>query len=174
MIRNFWDHLRYAGRRLAKSPGFTATAVVSLALGIGANTAIFSLVNAVLLSEETVRAPEELLEVYLSTPDFEYGSFSYPDYEDLRDATGEVFAGLAGTRLMFAQADRGGDVETVTGELVTGNFFAVLGVEARLGRTLLPEDDVARYDPGLRLRRPNGRCRGRGRCRSRRAAVRGW
>ena len=144
MIRNLWDHLRYAGRRLAKSPGFTTTAVVSLALGIGANTAIFSLVNAVLLSKETVKAPEELLEVYLSTPDFQYGSFSYPDYEDLRDATGEVLAGLAGTRLMFAQADRDGAVETLTGELVTGNYFEVLGVEARLGRSLLPEDDVAR------------------------------
>ena len=143
MIRNLWDHLRYAGRRLAKSPGFTATAVVSLALGIGANTAIFSLVNAVLLREQPIAAPEELLEVYISTPDFEFNVFSYPDYEDLRDGTAEVFAGIAGTRLLMTQADRGGDVETVTGELVTGGFFGVLGVEAQLGRTLLPGDDLA-------------------------------
>ena len=106
-------------RRLAKSPGFTATAVLSLALGIGANTAIFSLVNAVLLRELPVRDPEELLEVYVSTPDFEFQVFSYPDYEDLRDGTREVFAGIAGTRLLLTQADRAGTVETIVGELVT-------------------------------------------------------
>ncbi len=144
MISTLISHLRYACRRLAKSPGFTATAVLSLALGIGANTAIFSLVNAVLLRDPGVRAPEELLAVYLSVPDFEFNAFSYPDYEDLRDGTREVFAGIGGSRLMFAQADRGGDVETVGGELVTGSYFGVLGVEAQLGRTLLPEDDVAR------------------------------
>ncbi len=138
------SHLRYAGRRLAKNPGFTATAVLSLALGIGANTAVFSLVNAVLLREPGVRAPEELLAVYLSVPDSEFNAFSYPDYEDLRDGTREVFAGIGGSRLMFAQADRDGSVENVGGELVTGSYFPVLGVEAQLGRTLLPEDDVAR------------------------------
>ncbi len=143
MIRTLWNHLRYASRRLAKYPGFTATAVLSLALGIGANTAIFSLVNAVLLREETVRAPEDLLEVYVETSGFAFNVFSYPDFEDLRDGTGEVFAGIGATRLLLTQADRGGDVETLIGELVTGSFFEVLGVEAGLGRTLLPEDDVA-------------------------------
>ncbi|MCP3962498.1 MAG: ABC transporter permease [bacterium] len=133
--------LRYAARRLSKQPGFTATAVFSLALGIGANTAIFSLVNAVLIRELPLRAPEELVVVFVSTPDFEYNVFSYPDYEDLRDGTGEVFSGLAGARLIITQTDRDGGIETLIGEAVTGNLFPVLGVAAQVGRTLLPEDD---------------------------------
>jgi len=140
---SFLRTLRFAGRRLGKSPGFTATAVFSLALGIGASTAIFSLVNAVLLRDIPVRAPEELLEIYLSTPDFEYNVFSYPDFEDFRDGTTNVFSGVAATRLIFTQSDRDGGVEIVNGEAVSGSFFPVLGVEAELGRTLLPEDDVA-------------------------------
>ena len=135
-------NLRFAGRRIAKSPGFSATAVLSLALGIGASTAIFSLVNAVLLRELPLRAPEKLVEIYESTPDFEFGIFSYPDFEDFRDATAEVFTGVAATRLLPTQADRDGSVEMLVAEGVSGNLFPVLGVEAALGRTLLPEDDV--------------------------------
>ena len=87
-----WQNLRYAGRRLAGSPGFTATAVLSLALGIGANTAIFSLVNAVILKDPPFEKPEELVNILRTAPDFPYGTFSYPDFKDLRDGTKEVFS----------------------------------------------------------------------------------
>jgi len=138
-----WKNIRYAGRRLVARPGFTVVAVSSLALGIGANTAIFTLINAVLLREAPLRNPEELVEIYLSSPDFEYGVASWPDYEDLKEGTTEVFAELSGTRLVIAQVDSADGVEMIPGEVVTGNYFTTLGVGAELGRKLLPEDDVA-------------------------------
>jgi hypothetical protein len=81
--------LRYALRRMARSPGFTTIAVISLALGIGANTAIFSLVNAVLLSGVPMRAPEEVVEVYTSEENdgYPYSLSSIPDLMDLKDRT---------------------------------------------------------------------------------------
>lgn len=139
----FITHLRYACRRLLKSPGFSATAILSLALGIGATTAIFSLINAVLLRPMPVRAPEEVVEIYQSTPDYEYSIFSYPDFRDLRDATEHVFSGVVASRIVPVQIDGSEDVETLVGELVTGNYFPELGIEPMMGRTLLPEDDVA-------------------------------
>ena len=81
-----WKNIQYAGRRLRQRPGFTLVAIFSLALGIGANTAIFTLVNAVLLRDVPLDKPEELVEIYLSTPDFDYGVLSWPDFEDLKDA----------------------------------------------------------------------------------------
>ena len=137
------SHLRYAARRLLQRPGFTLIAVVSLGLGIGANTAIFSLINVVLLREVPLESPDRLVNVYLSTPDFEYGTLSWPDYEDLKQGTTEIFSEVAGTRLVLAQVDREDSVEVLPGEAVTGNYFPTLGVEAVVGRTLGPEDDVA-------------------------------
>ncbi|TDI46701.1 MAG: ABC transporter permease [Acidobacteria bacterium] len=137
------ENIRYAGRRLAQTPGFTSVAILSLALGIGANTAIFSLVNAVLIREAPLDKPEELVEVYLSTPDFEYNVFSWPDYEDFKEGTTEVFSEVSGTRLLIVQFDNAEGVEMVPGEAVTGNYFRTLGIEAELGRLLLPEDDIA-------------------------------
>ena len=114
-----------------------------LAVGIGANTAIFTLINAILLREPPLRAPEELVNLYISTPDFSYNTFSYPDFRDVRDETGEVFSGVSATRAILAQVDRDGAIEMLLGEAVSGNYFTLLGVEAQIGRTLLPEDDVA-------------------------------
>ncbi len=137
-----WQNLRYAGRRLTQSPGFTATAILSLALGIGANAAIFSLVNAVILREPPFKAPEELVNLYMNYPGADYNPFSFPDFRDLRDGTGDVFSGVVASQLQILQVDREGAVEAVPAEVVTGNYFALLGVEAEIGRTLLPEDDV--------------------------------
>jgi len=81
LFRAFLQSLRHAGRRLAQSPGFTATAILSLALGIGANTAIFSLVNAVILRETPFDAPEQLVDIYINTADFPYDPFSYRTME---------------------------------------------------------------------------------------------
>ena len=103
--RSIWSRLpmhpqdvKYAVRRLVKSPGFTFVAVLSLALGIGANTAMFSLVNAVLLRDLPVRAPKELVEIYTSEADgYEFATSSQPDYQDLKTRD-DVFSGVVGTR----------------------------------------------------------------------------
>ncbi len=142
-LEKTWQNLRYASRRLAQSPGFTAVAVLSLALGIGANTAIFSMVNAIILTEPPYEAPEELVNIYMQYPDSQENPFSYPDYRDLRDGTSEVFSGVAASQIVLLQVEREIDIESLPGEVVTGNYFTLLGIEALIGRTLLPEDDVA-------------------------------
>lgn len=138
-----WKNLQYAGRRLLQRPGFTVVALLSLGLGIGANTAIFTVVNAVILRDPPIEAPEELVEIYLSSPDFEYGVFSWPDYEDLKRGTTEVFSEISGTKLVLVQMETGDGIKVMPGEAVTGNYFSTLGIEAAIGRTLLPDDDVA-------------------------------
>lgn len=135
-------NLRHAGRRLMQSPGFTATAILSLAIGIGANIGIFSLINAVLLRKPPLDKPEELVMIYTSYPGRTYGHFAYPDFEDLRDGTGDVFTGLAASVTTMGQVDRKGSVETILGEAVSGNYFDLLGISAALGRTFTPADDV--------------------------------
>jgi len=135
--------LRYAIRRMRKSPGFTAVAILSLAIGIGGGTAVFSIVNAVIIRKPPLDAPEELLAVFESNPDFNWTVFSYPDYRDLRDGTGDVFSGVASTCATITQLDLGDTMEIIVGESVSGNFFSVLGIEAQVGRTLLPSDDVS-------------------------------
>ena len=132
-------------RSLAKRPAFTAVAILSLALGIGANTAIFSLVNAVVLRDSPIERPEEVVNLYLHQASFAYGPLSYPNFEDVREGTAEVFSHVAAAQLVPAQIDRaGGGVEMVLAEAVTGSYLPMLGVEAALGRTLLPSDDVSR------------------------------
>lgn len=138
-----WRNLRYAIRHLRQSPGFTLTAVVSLAVGIGANVAVFSIINAILLRERPLRHPEGVVEIYLNTPDFEYGTLSYPDYKDLRDDAGDVFEGVAVSGLTVVQVDRGGGIDMQLAEMVSGNYFTLQGISAAAGRTLLPEDDVS-------------------------------
>ena len=135
--------IRYAFRRLLSRPGFTLTAVLSLAIGIGANAAIFSLVNAILLRDVPLKEPSRLVNVYLRTPDFPYNNLSYPDYDNLGAGSSEIFEGVIASKLILGQTERDGTIETIVGEAVTGNYFQTLGVEAHVGRTLLPEDDVA-------------------------------
>ena len=141
-----WQDLRYGWRMMLTSPGLTAVAVASLALGIGANTAIFSFVNAVLLRPLPVAEPERLVYLFGGTERHPYGVTAYPDYVDYRDQSG-VFEGLAtysGISLSFTGGER---TELVSGSIVSGNYFDVLGVKAALGRTFLPEEDQT---PGAR------------------------
>ena len=137
--------LRYAFRTLRKSLLFAIVAVVSLALGIGANTAIFSLVNQLMLELLPVKHPEQL--VLLRGEGDHYGSntgpnaISYPMYQDFRDKN-SVFQGMFckyGTRLSLATEGR---TELVSAELVSGNYFPVLGVRAALGRVFTASDDL--------------------------------
>ncbi|MGI8655949.1 MAG: ABC transporter permease [Pyrinomonadaceae bacterium] len=139
-MKSFWQDLRYAARMLLKSPAFTAIAVLSLALGIGANTSIFSFVNAVLLRPLPVVEPERLVSVFSSRRANPYDVSSYPDYVDYRDKN-EVFSGI--TAFSFAAVSLNSDdqTEAIPGLIVTGNYFDVLGVRAAVGRTFLPEED---------------------------------
>jgi predicted permease len=135
--------VRFSARRLLKSPGFTLVALVSLALGIGANTAIFSLVNAVLLRPLPVAAPGRLVSVSVLGKDDSMLAFSYPSYKDFRDRGGEVLSGLFAERMAPMSLSRNGGNERVWGYLVTGNYFDVLGVGAAKGRAFTPEEDRA-------------------------------
>ena len=145
LVEHLAKDLRYGTRMLRKRLGFTAIAVSSLAIGIGANTAIFTLVNAVILREDLdlVDRPEELVDLFRTSPEYDYAPMSYPTIEDLRDGTAGVFSGFAESTFFPAQIDSAGGVEGVFVEVITGDSFPMLGVEALIGRTIGPEDDVA-------------------------------
>jgi len=135
--------LRYAFRRMLRSPGFTAVALLSVALGIGANASIFGLVEGFLFRESPYEAPEELVDLYLHLDVFPFTPLSVPDYRDVREGTREVFQEVGAAGFTFAQVDHGDRFESVLGEVVTGTYFPLLGLGAALGRTLGPEDDVS-------------------------------
>jgi len=132
--------IRYGIRGLLKRPGFALIAVATLALGIGANTAIFSLVNAVLLHPLPVDHPEQIVSVSVRGKNDSMGAFSYPNYVDFRDHN-EVLSGLLVYRftpLSFSHEDNN---ERLWSYEVSANYFDVLGVQAIKGRTFLPEED---------------------------------
>ena len=143
--------LRYGLRMLGKSPGFTAIAVLTLALGIGANTAIFSFTDQILLRNLPVPNPQQL--VVLSSPGPHNGhtwsdsagdaqSFSYPMYKDLR-ARADVFSGLLACRGVDVNVAGRGTTQSAHGELVSGNFFDALEVQPALGRVFTDSDETA-------------------------------
>jgi predicted permease len=164
--------LRYAWRGLRRSPIFTLVALVSIALGIGANTAIFTLVHEVLLASLPVKQPEQL--ILFTGPRNHYGSnsggnmLSFPMYEDFRDnfvdrggapalprisaplaaanagGTPPLFAGMFARRAVSMNVGVDGQTERVPGELVSGTYFQVLGVGAAAGRVITPDDDRVR------------------------------
>ena len=143
MLESLLADIRYAVRWLRKSPGFTLVAVASLAIGIGFNTALFAIVDAVLFKPLPVAAPDRLVDVFTSdsTGTVEFSTSSYPDYLDL-SAQNDVFDGLVGYSPMFAALNLDGRSRLAMGEIVTGNYFQVFGVGAALGRTILPSDDA--------------------------------
>jgi putative ABC transport system permease protein len=142
--------LRYAVRQLRKSPGFAAVAIITLALGIGANTAIFSLLDQALLRSLPVKEPNRLALLRYSGSESGHSSsrgddhlyFSYPMYRDLRDRS-SVFSGVIATGYAQVGVEWHNQPELADAELVSGNYFDVLGVQASLGRLIVPSDDVA-------------------------------
>ena len=144
--------IRYGLRILAKKPGFTLIAVLSLALGIGANTAIFSLVDAVMIKSLPVQRPEQLVlfgkgenqGAQLGFPDRSWELFSYPFYRQAQQRT-EVFSGVAGLLSMtwtpHGVVNGSNDLEQMEVQLVSGSYFPVLGVNPALGRVLTDADD---------------------------------
>jgi predicted permease len=139
--------IRYALRWLRRSPGFAAVAVASLAIGIAFNATLFAVVDAILLRPLAVHAPAELVDIYTSGTDgAPWITTSHPDYRDLRDRN-HVFSGLAGHSAMLATVRENDRARLAMGEVVTGNFFEVLGVRAAMGRALTPADDEEASNP---------------------------
>jgi predicted permease len=146
-MHTFWQDVRYGLRMLAKNPGFTTVAILTLALGIGANTAIFSLMDQILLRRLPVKNPEQL--VILRSPGRGEGhvwsdgdgaqSFSYPAYKGLRDST--AVSGMLARFAFDANIASRGQTERGLGELVSGNYFDVLGVQPAFGRLFTADDD---------------------------------
>src|SRR5262245_7495240 len=133
--------LRYGARMLLRSPGFTLIAVITLALGIGANTAIFSLVNSILLRQLPFRQPEQLVWVSSRRPDSGKRPFNLPDFIDYRDQN-QSLAGIAAFANWSANLTDQGEPERLQGLRISANAFQLLGVQAVVGRTLLPADDT--------------------------------
>ena len=141
--------LRYALRWLRRTPGFTIAAVASFAIGIGFNTSLFSVVDAVLFRPLPVRAPEELVNIYTSGSDGDpWTTSSYPDLMDLRSGNG-VFADIVGYSPMFTAVSSSDRTRLALGEIVTGNYFQFFGVSAIRGRALTPDDELPGADRGL-------------------------
>jgi putative ABC transport system permease protein len=134
--------LRYALRGLRKSPGFTVVAVLTLALGIGANSAMFSVINAVLLEPLPFREPRQLVRVWRSSTENDRSAMSFPDFADLR-AQQSVFEHLAAWRGADYTLTGQGEPVTVRGVVVTANLFSLLGVSPERGRGFTSEEDQA-------------------------------
>ena len=141
-LDNLLKDLQFGVRMLWRRPSFTTVAVLSLGLGIGINTSIFSLVNAVLLAPIPVHEPERLVEIYTSqAPDLPYLTTSYPDFLDLRAST-DTLQALTAHSIVRGLYRHGEDrAELVMGEVVSDNYFAVLGVRPMLGRSFEPEEN---------------------------------
>jgi putative ABC transport system permease protein len=141
-----WQDARYALRMMRRSPGFTAVAVLSLALGIGANTAIFSLINTLMLRLLPVRDPGELVEVLAKFPGQDHANiFSWQAYRHMRE-NNQVFSSLIAASnpnygAFFHVRGEGLEPERVVGEYVVGDFFPALGVKPAIGRLIGPDDD---------------------------------
>ena len=150
-MHNTLNDLRFALRQLRRAPGFALTAILTLALGIGANTAIFSLLDQALLRSLPVHDPQQLVILEGTGKEWEghvgtHGGdieayFSYPMYKDLRDHN-QAFEGLIATTAASVGFARGGEAQVVDSELVSGNYFTVLGVTAAFGRVLFQSDDL--------------------------------
>ncbi|HEU4386285.1 MAG TPA: ABC transporter permease [Blastocatellia bacterium] len=139
-MNTFWRDLRYSARVLAKSPAFTLIAVVTLALGIGANTAIFSVLYALVLRPLPYREPDRLVMLAERDTDGSRSSISYPNYEDWRSRA-QSFEEMASVRGDFFTLTGAGNAEQVQGRTVNWNFFRVLGVQPQLGRPFAVDDD---------------------------------
>src|SRR6478752_531937 len=151
-MNSMLQDIRYALRQLRKSPGFTITVILTLALGIGANTAVFTLFDQVLLRMLPVERPKELVRFEWSgafrgsMSSFGGDSdnyFSYPMYKDLRDQS-QVFTGILGADKGEVGISWHNQADNEDADVVTGNYFQLLGLKPAVGRLLTPEDDTAK------------------------------
>ncbi len=141
MAETLLKDIRYAFRWLARSPGFSAVAILSLGLGVGVNTAMFSLVDSLLFRPLPVSSPGTLVDVFTTGGDGDqYATNSYPDFLDLK-AQNTVFTDMIGYSPMMAPLSLGDRSRIAFGQVVTSNHFSMLGIQPFLGRLLVPSDD---------------------------------
>ena len=143
-MRAVLQDLRYALRRARSRAGFTAIAILSIGLGVGVNTAAFSLVNAIVLRKTPIARADRVAELDMANEHGISGPLSYVDVKELRDQSGGVFSQVSVSKFTAFTRDMGDHVETLTGQLVNGDYFPLIGLPPVLGRLLGPEDDVAR------------------------------
>jgi predicted permease len=140
-MQRFWQDIRYAMRVMRKKPAFAVFAILTLALGIGVNTVVFSIANAILLRPIPATEPDRLIRIYQRTAEGSVQQrFSYPDYKDLSDGT-SLLEGIAAVSLAPFRLESGDHSEQILGEAVSGNYFSLLGVQALHGRVISEADD---------------------------------
>ncbi|MHB8503948.1 MAG: ABC transporter permease [Candidatus Acidiferrales bacterium] len=145
-METLWQDLRYGVRMLGKAPGFAAIAIVTLALGIGANTALFSVVNGVLLSPLAYPQAGQLVAIYGRTPGFDHAPINYPNFQDWQRGT-KTFSSMAIYRNQDYNYIGTGEAERLSGYMISADFFSTLGVRPVLGRSFRAEDDLAGAAP---------------------------
>ena len=142
-FERLWQDVRYAFRQLRRSPGFALATILILALGIGAVTAVFSLIDTALLKMLPVRDPEQLVELRAINPAFDVNNnFSYPAFKSFENQTQVLAGALAFRKLSDIDVEMEGHSELAQGQVVSGDYFSVLGVRAILGRTILSTDET--------------------------------
>jgi predicted permease len=146
IMETLFRDIGYGVRMLVKSPGFTAVAIVTLALGIGANTALFSVINGVLLSPLPFPQPDQLVTLHENKPNFEGGSISYPNFRDWQKDN-HSFSALAVARRSAFSLTGSGEPEQVDGEFISSDFFPLLGIKPVIGRTFAPDEDQVSAGP---------------------------
>jgi predicted permease len=145
-MNSFWQDVRYGLRVLLKNPGFTTIAVLTLALGIGANTALFSVVNGVLINPLPFANPDELVAVYTKSPNFQESSISYPNFLDWQKDN-QSFASLCAFRSDDFNMTGAGEPERVHTHMISAEFFTAMGISPILGRAFRTEEDKAGAGP---------------------------
>jgi predicted permease len=140
MIADLWQDLRYGARTLLKNPVFTVITVATLALGIGANAAIFSVVNGVLLKPLPYPEPDQLMTLHQSKQNFPTGSIPYPNFLDW-ERENKTFSAIAISRGLSLTLTGAGEPEQIRGQAISAEFFSIIGVGPMLGRTFTKDDD---------------------------------
>ena len=149
-MRTLLQDLQYAGRQMMKSPGFAIIAILTLALGIGANTTIFSVVNGVLLNPLPYPQSDRLVVLFHNKPHFTRGSISYPNFLDWQ-RDNRSFDAMAAYRNGNAKLTGSGEPENLSGRMVSAGFFELLGVKPLLGRTFTADEDRLGANPTVMI-----------------------
>ncbi len=145
-MNGFLQDLHYAMRQFVKTPGLTVVVVITITLGVGANTALFSVVNGVLLNPLPYPQPEQLVTLHESKPNFETGSISFPNFRDWRKDN-HTFSAMAISRGYAFSLTGVGEAIQLSGEFVSSDFFSLLDVKPLIGRTFAPGEDEIGADP---------------------------